>query len=153
MGILSTPAIDMATQTVFLVARTRNGNTHVHRLYAHSLVDGSDRTSPVDITATVQGTGRAARAAWSASTPATQNQRAGLLVHDGLVYVAFAAHCDQPPYHGWLLGYDTATLQQRVVFNTTPQRARPAASGCRARRPRWTTTASCTSPPATATPT
>ena len=124
LGILSTPAIDMATQTVFLVARTRNGNTHVHRLYAHSLVDGSDRMgSPVDITATVQGNGQGSQGGMIRFNAATQNQRAGLLVHDGLVYIAFAAHCDQPPYHGWLLGYDTATLQQRVVFNTTPNGA------------------------------
>ena len=26
----------------------------------------------------------------------------------------------QPPYHGWILGYDETTLAQEIVYNTTP---------------------------------
>src|SRR5258708_1764128 len=49
-----------------------------------------------------------------------QNQRQGLTLLGGVVYATFASHCDWGPYHGWIVGYDAATLQQRVVYNTTP---------------------------------
>ena len=49
-----------------------------------------------------------------------QNQRQGLTLLNGTVYVTFSSHCDWGPYHGWILGYDAATLGQRVVYNATP---------------------------------
>src|SRR5207247_6922308 len=49
-----------------------------------------------------------------------QNQRQGLTLLNGLVYVTVSSHCDWGPYHGWILGYDAATLQQQVVYNATP---------------------------------
>ena len=48
------------------------------------------------------------------------NQRPGLLLSNGVVYIAWAAHGDAPGSHGWLIGYDALTLQQAAVFNTTP---------------------------------
>jgi hypothetical protein len=39
------------------------------------------------------------------------------------VYIAFGSHNDIGPYHGWLLGYDAATLQQAMVFCATPNGA------------------------------
>src|SRR2546422_460963 len=49
-----------------------------------------------------------------------QNQRQGLTLLGGVVYVSFSSHCDWGPYHGWILGYDATTLQQQVVYNDTP---------------------------------
>src|SRR6266705_960465 len=49
-----------------------------------------------------------------------QNQRQGLTLLNGVVYVTFSSHCDWGPYHGWILGYDAATLQPQVVYNATP---------------------------------
>ena len=45
----------------------------------------------------------------------------GLALSNNTVYVTFAAHEDQGPYHGWALGYNTADLTQSpITFNTTP---------------------------------
>src|SRR5262249_18716467 len=52
--------------------------------------------------------------------PLTENQREGLLLSQGVVYLAFASHGDNPPYHGWVIGYDASTLQQVADFNSTP---------------------------------
>jgi hypothetical protein len=39
----------------------------------------------------------------------------------GKVHVAFSAHEDATPYHGWVISYNASNVQQQVaVFNTTP---------------------------------
>jgi hypothetical protein len=121
VGILSTPTVDLASGTIYFVARTIQGGAHNQKLYAQSLVDGSDRPgSPVTITATVQGSGSGSMAGTLRFRSERQNQRTALLLHDGIVYISWAAFCDAEPYHGWIIGYDAQTLEQRVVFNTTP---------------------------------
>ena len=53
--------------------------------------------------------------------PLRENQRPGLLLLNGKVYVAWASHGDQDPYHGWVIGFSAADLTQApVLFNTTP---------------------------------
>jgi hypothetical protein len=128
LGILSTPAIDPVTGTIYFLARTSEGGNHVQKLYAQSLVDGSDRPgSPVTITASYAGAGDQLSGLKDpvvggrfSFNPKRQNQRAALTLHGGIVYIAWASFCDFGPYHGWVMGYDAATLQQKIVFNTTP---------------------------------
>ena len=48
------------------------------------------------------------------------NNRPGLLLLNGVVYVAFGSTCDIGTWHGWLFGYDTSTLTQSASFNVTP---------------------------------
>ena len=43
-----------------------------------------------------------------------------MLLVNGIVYIAWSSHCDWGPYHGWLMGYDKTTLQQKYVYNSTP---------------------------------
>jgi hypothetical protein len=52
--------------------------------------------------------------------PRTQNQRAGLALANGNVYIAWASYGDGDPYHGWIMAYNATTLQQTGVFCVTP---------------------------------
>jgi len=123
IGITSTPVIDPATATMYVVAKTKRGQgaqaTYHHYLYALDITTGKDRPgSPKEIQASVAGTGGQSVpfvARWQMNRPA-------LLLQRGTVYVAFGSHCDSHgmQYHGWVLGYDAATLKQVAVFNATP---------------------------------
>jgi hypothetical protein len=125
IGILSTPAIDAAANTMYFVTRTKEGAgpdlKYLQKLHAVNLLDGSERVgSPVVIEGSLPGSGANAVEGRVRFNPLTNNQRAALMIHDGVVYIAWSSHCDQGPYHGWVLGYDAATLGQVVAYNATP---------------------------------
>jgi uncharacterized repeat protein (TIGR03806 family) len=122
MGIVGTPVIDPATGTIYMVARTKeNGSTFVQRLHALNIATGAERpNSPVVITASYPGTGDGSVGGFVNFDPQKNNQRSGLALINGIVYIGWASHCDWGPYHGWFIGYDAATLQRSVVYNTTP---------------------------------
>jgi hypothetical protein len=121
IGIVGTPVIDSALQTIYFVARsTSNGTSFVHYLHAVSIIDGSERTgSPVQITASAAGNGPGNVNNVVSFDPQKNNQRPALTLSKGIVYIGFSSHCDWQDYHGWLLGYDESTLQQKVVFNAS----------------------------------
>jgi len=124
IGIVGTPVIDAARGaggTMYFVARSTTGSTFVQYLHAVSIVDGSELAgSPTAITASDSGNGDGSVNGVIAFDAQRQNQRQGLTLLNGIVYVTFSSHCDWGPYHGWILGYDAATLQQQVVYNATP---------------------------------
>src|SRR5262249_32132916 len=122
IGIVSTPVIDPATGILYVVARTKkNGSTHVPTLHALDVAPGTERTnSPVILTASVSGGGAGNVGNVITFDPQRQNQRSGLALVNGVVYICWASHCDWGPYHGWVMGYDAASLQQLAVYNDTP---------------------------------
>ena len=121
IGIVGTPVIDSARGTIYFVARSTTGSTFVQHLHAVNIVDGNEIAgSPTAITATANGNGDGSVNGVITFNAQRQNQRQGLTLLGGVVYVSFASHCDWGPYHGWILGYDGATLQQQVVYNATP---------------------------------
>jgi hypothetical protein len=121
IGIVGTPAIDADSKTIYFVVRSTNGITFYQYLHAVSLIDGSEKSgSPVAIAASVAGTGDGNVNSIVSFDPWRNNQRQGLAIVDGVVYISWASHCDMNPYHGWIIGYDARTLLQLVVYNDTP---------------------------------
>jgi hypothetical protein len=125
VGITGTPVIDSATNTLYVVAFTKevSGGTtsYVQRLHALDLATGAEKLGgPVVIQATVPGTGQGSSGGNVSFNAFFENQRPGLLLDNGVVYIAWASFDDHIPYHGWVIGYSAQTLQQVAVFNTTP---------------------------------
>ena len=123
MGVISTPVIDPASGTLYVVAMTKEpGPTYLFRLHALSVNTGAEvGTGPVVIQASVPGTGDGNDGQGHVPFNAFQHkQRAALLLSHGVVYVGFASNCDTDPYHGWLFGYDATSLALLATFNDTP---------------------------------
>lgn len=129
IGILGTPAIDRGGNTIYVVNETITGGNMAFFLHALDLTTGAEkRNGPVQIQAAVEGTG------WGGLgdsvngevvfLPADHLQRTGLLLANGSVYAGLGSHGDIPPWHGWIVAYNAADLQQQTaVFNTTPSAA------------------------------
>jgi len=126
IGISSTPVIDPTANggkgTIYVEAKSTNNTTYFHRLHALDLTTGDELASPgpVVITASVPGTGDGSEGGAVTFDSLHQQNRPGLLLLNGDIYVAFASHCDYGPYHGWIFSYDTATFTQQSLLMTTP---------------------------------
>ena len=121
IGIAGTPVIDTTAQTIYFVARSTDGNSFVQYLHAVNIVTGNEQPgSPVAISASVSGSGDGSVNNVVSFDPRRNNQRQGLTLVSGMVYISFSSHCDWNPYHGWILGYNSTTLQQEIVYNDTP---------------------------------
>jgi hypothetical protein len=144
VGVTGTPVIDAATNTLYVVtkseiqaaapvcpASTSSGNSFFQRLHAINVANGSEMpNSPVNITASVPGIGDGSSGGNVPFDPQSLGQRPGLALlnnvvisgsHYKMVLISWASHEDAYPYHGWLIGYNAANVQQQLeVFNTTP---------------------------------
>jgi len=129
IGITGTPVIDPTTGTLYVVARTKEQNgtfvTFVQRLHALDITTGAEKLGgPVLIQATLNGTGAGSVNGKISFDAQRQNQRSALLLQNGpqnrLVYIAWGSLCDVPPYHGWIMAYDSQALSQTGVWNSTP---------------------------------
>jgi outer membrane protein assembly factor BamB len=107
-GIMSTPTIDASTGTLYVVNETWSGNGASHHLHALNVATGADKSgSPVTLSA-------------SGFNSEHSNQRAGLLLANGTIYITFAGHCDQGDWKGFTLAYDAASLAQVGAFDASP---------------------------------
>jgi hypothetical protein len=121
IGITSTPVIDTSTNTLYVVAMTKeNGSQYVQRLHAIDVTTGLEKPgSPIVIQASISGTGYDSSGGRITFNPKTENQRTALLLVNGVVYISWASFGDTDPYHGWLIGYNytNAALHQVSVYN------------------------------------
>ena len=123
VGIISTPVIDPSTNTLYVVAKTYENSVQIFRLHALDILNqGAEKLGgPIQIAAQYPGSGVSNDGAGHVLfVAAKHNQRAALTLVNGVIYVAFASHEDYPPYHGWVLAYSAANLQQLATYNTTP---------------------------------
>ena len=121
IGITGTPVIDLSSNTLYVVASTKENGSYFQRLHALNITTGQEQPgSPVVIQGTVKGTGAGSQNGKVTFDPFQQLQRPGLLEEDGNVYVAFGSHCDHDPYHGWIMSYNASTLKQVAIYNADP---------------------------------
>ena len=116
IGITSTPVYDPGTGAVYLTTKVNDGPDAAHpHWYLHALnaQTGAERAG---FPTTIQGS--PTNAPSMVFTPATHNQRPGLLLLNGVIYMAFGGACDTPPYSGFVVGVNGSTGQQTTMWST-----------------------------------
>jgi len=121
VGIESTPVIDASTNTIYLVARTKESGAWFQRLHALDITTGAEKFGgPTVISGSVAGTGSASSGGVVAFDPRIENQRSALALTNGQLFIAWSSHEDLNAYHGWVMRYSASTLQQTGIFCDTP---------------------------------
>jgi hypothetical protein len=127
VGITGTPVIDPSTSTLYVVSKSMNsgGTTFYQRLHAIDIATGSEKSgsSPIPISGSVTGTGDGTNTV--TFNAQQENQRAGLVLVNGTVYIIWASHEDQNPYYGWVMGYtyNGSAFSQTQILNVAPNTA------------------------------
>ena len=105
LGILSTPVVDTATNTMYAVTSNPGSGGYYLNLRAINILNGQETAPAVQI------------------IPFTDTlvQRTGLLLGNGKIYAALGS-CgpDAGPYNGTVVIHDEASLAQLALFNDTP---------------------------------
>ncbi len=116
LGILSTPVIDTAHKTIYVVATIQDSFRHIH----HQLIGLDTLTGAPRVSANADPGG--------AQDPLYVQQRTGLAFANGRVYIGYGGYSgDCGPYHGWLVSLSAAGTG-KVAFNVTPNGG-PAGEG------------------------
>ena len=119
LGITSTPVIDPATNTIYVLADIQQSG-RVFKLHALDILTGAEKFGgPVTVTGTVPGTG-ADSVNGQITLESNCYQRTSLALDpvSSAIYLGFG-HCS----HGWMLAYDKTSLQPIGIMNTTPNGA------------------------------
>jgi IPT/TIG domain len=126
VGVTGTPVIDPTTSTLYVVSKSviTSGPTFYQRLHAIDLATGNEKPgAPEPITkSSVTYPGKGDGGTTVSFNPQQENQRAGLALVNGVIYIAWAAHEDDAPYYGWVVGYtyNGLSFTQSSVLNVTP---------------------------------
>jgi hypothetical protein len=115
VGILSTPVIDLSTNTLYAVACTLENNTpvYVYRLHAVDITTGTPRTGSGVVISGIYKT-----MTFNANT---EWQRVSLIFAGNNVVFGFSAREAEGTanlYSGWVMAYDKSTLAQTGIFAT-----------------------------------
>jgi hypothetical protein len=123
LGCLSTPVIDAVNGWLFEVC-SNNGTSYL--LAKLNLLTGAIISSTT-VSASVTGTGdpnggdcvSGGVVSFCVTTVNRLLFRPGLTLANSNVYIS-SGGVDQPPWHGWIMGYSESALSQIGVFMTTP---------------------------------
>jgi hypothetical protein len=123
IGVNGTPVIDPSTGTLYVVSKSvdSTSTTFYQRLHAINIGSGVEKAgSPVLIAGSFPGTGSGGSSVDFSSKQ--ENQRPGLALLNGTVFVSWGSHEDSNPWYGWIMGYLYAngSWTQTAVFNTSP---------------------------------
>ena len=123
VGVTGTPVIDPSSGTLYVVSKSVSANhsTFYQRLHAIDITTGDEMTgSPVTIAGAYPGTGDGGTTV--DFNPRQENQRPGLALVNGVVYIAWASHEDTSPWYGWIIGYsyNGTAFSQTAALNVTP---------------------------------
>jgi hypothetical protein len=122
IGITGTPVIDPSANILYVVGKTKESGTYIYRLHALDITTGAEKPgSPVALSGSVPGNGSSSLNGVLQFNPKFQLQRPGLLLLNGIVYIGFAAqYGTSASWHGWIFGYNGATLQQTGLWSSSP---------------------------------
>ena len=116
-GIVGTPVIDPRTLTLYVVAKTNENGTIMHRLHALDATSGAEKFGgPV----AVSGSFTTTKGVVSTLNSLHAMNRPALLLNNGIVYIAFGSNGCNDSNHGWVFAYNATTLARTGVFNTSP---------------------------------
>ncbi len=113
LGVLSTPVIDLSSNTLYAVACTLESGTLVYRLHAIDIATGVPRA----------GSGVVISGSYGPMTFDARNQwqRISLVLAGSNVVFGFGAlelESTANLYSGWVMAYDKSTLTQTGIFAT-----------------------------------
>src|SRR5271165_5326056 len=126
IGITGTPAIDVSTNRLYVIAKTKVYDVRSHTtnfyqtLHVLDIRTGFETFPPQRIRAKFPGTGTGSVNGVLTFDPLVQAQRPGLLIQNGVVFAAFASHCDLGNYHGWMMAFAENALAPSGVTVDTP---------------------------------
>ena len=128
IGITSTPVIDLTTNQIYVVAKTKeivnNVTTFYQRMHVLDISSGAENLSNrhfgAPITAKTPGTGSGSVDGYLIFDPLIEHQRAALTLANDLVFVSWASHCDNGNYHGYVMAFNRRSADPSGVFVTTP---------------------------------
>jgi hypothetical protein len=105
VGILSTPVIDLTTNTMYLVAHV-NGDNPEYRLHAIDVTTGADKVTSVPVSGSYNGD--------SLNNGCYQRMGLALDPVTNWIYIPVGS-CP----HGWIFAYDKTSLAQEAIFEST----------------------------------
>jgi hypothetical protein len=103
------------------VAKVKLNGAILQYLHALDVSTGAEKfAGPVNIQAAVPGKAGDGDGSMVTFNPRQENQRPALLLVNGShVVIGWSAHCDQAPWHGWVMSYGATTLTLEGAYNAS----------------------------------
>jgi len=128
IGITSTPVIDLASNEIYVVAKTKEtvgqSTKFYQRMHVLDLGTGVENFKDLFFGAPIQaktpGSGSGNQNGYLIFDPRIQHQRSALALSNGSVIVSWASHCDIGTYHGYVMAFDKNSLHPTGVYVTSP---------------------------------
>jgi Bacterial Ig domain len=120
IGVTGTPVIDPSLNRLYVVAKSTENTAQVYRLHALDLRTGQDVMGSAIVQGTVTGSGAGSANGTLQFNALTHNQRPGLALQNGVLYIGFASYSDFTPYHGWLIAYSASDFSYLGAWASTP---------------------------------